>query len=50
MKLNKYTLTFLLGCSTLFSCSDKLEMLNPDRKSTRLNSSNIQKTRMPASA
>ena len=34
MKLNKYTLTFLLGCSTLFSCSDKLELLNPNQQTS----------------
>ena len=34
MKLNKYTLALLLGCSTLFSCNDKLELLNPNQQTS----------------
>lgn len=34
MKLYKYSLAFILGCSTLFSCSDKLDLLNPNQQTS----------------
>lgn len=34
MKLNKYSLALILGLSTLTSCSDKLDLLNPNQQTS----------------
>ncbi|MCD7931137.1 MAG: RagB/SusD family nutrient uptake outer membrane protein [Tannerellaceae bacterium] len=34
MKLYKYSLALILGFSTLFSCSDKLDLLNPNQQTS----------------
>lgn len=34
MKLNKYSLVLVLGLSTLASCSDKLELVNPNQQTS----------------
>ncbi len=34
MKLYKYSLALILGLSTLFSCSDKLDLLNPNQQTS----------------
>ena len=53
-KFTKKALAFLVTHETLCGPSDELQVLHVqppvDRKSTRLNSSHIQKSRMPSSA
>ncbi len=34
MKLNKYSLALILGFSTLFSCSDRMDLLNPNQQTS----------------
>ena len=34
MKLNKYSLALILGFATLSSCSDRLELLNPNQQTS----------------
>ena len=34
MKLNKYSLALILGASTLASCSDRLDLLNPNQQTS----------------
>ena len=34
MRLNKYSLAFLLGLGTLTSCTDRLDLLNPNQQTS----------------
>mgnify|MGYP000202316068 CR=1 FL=1 len=34
MKLNKYSLALILGLSTLVSCSDRMDLLNPNQQTS----------------
>lgn len=34
MKLYKYSLALILGFSTLFSCSDRMDLLNPNQQTS----------------
>ena len=34
MKLYKYSLALILGFSTLVSCSDKMDLLNPNQQTS----------------